>query len=593
MERSRLPVRVVVLVAVLGVVASCAVRGSTTSSPGTTSPGPPPPSAVESDEEIAEPEVEGVEPEVGIAEPEVERVEVDDTELTSFTYFPLEQIQPADADAGFSMYVAAWPFQQTYPGADYQTGLPSTWLRPANLEDDPRGVYSTIEGGLGWWRDTRFATEVPKFIMGGVSLDFFEWANGPGAGAGSAGFDERDWDEPQGKYGIAQLSPYVLWAPDGLNLAPGTNGELFGYGYHPLPIIDEQTSSLGEQVETGDRSWTLFLDSANFRGPVSFFIPNFFTKPAIGDPSLAGIFFDASGSDWGRAIGLETQTIPAVQATVDGVTYARITRMQYPATDDESSVILHRVTSYGDEALRDAAEAWFAGGPAPSGELDPDDSHLSPFFEAGAGDDVFMTFVDPDAEAAEEYMVDFGALGEVDVSDQSTFRYVWNLDLVEREGDSFVLPEYFRLDGEEWQPIRASEVPESSGLQIHVFDELGQRQDDEPYTTPDDPDGPWRSPGPSSETFTADLGDGSTVTYAWYRFVDQPAMRYWEFSDDELDVIQARVEAIHREWTPERSYLSGPDVGELASLDPAVVVEPPPGFEVGYVPIVLRQELTR
>lgn len=41
--------------------------------------------------------------------------------------------------------------------------------------------YITIEGGLGWWNDTRFATEPPKFIMGGVSNNFLEWANGLGA----------------------------------------------------------------------------------------------------------------------------------------------------------------------------------------------------------------------------------------------------------------------------------------------------------------------------------------------------------------------------------------------------------------------------
>ncbi len=51
-------------------------------------------------------------------------------------------------------------------------------------------AYSDIEGGLGWWRDTEYATETPKFIMGGVAPEFVEWANGPGAGKG------RDWSKP-------------------------------------------------------------------------------------------------------------------------------------------------------------------------------------------------------------------------------------------------------------------------------------------------------------------------------------------------------------------------------------------------------------
>ena len=34
-----------------------------------------------------------------------------------------------------------------------------------------------------------------------------------------------------------------------------------------------------------------------------------------------------------------------------------------------------------------------------------------------------------------------------------------------------------------------------------------------------------------------------------------------------------------------------PTAGKLADLDPAVVVTPPKGLEVGYVPIVTRQGL--
>ena len=130
---------------------------------------------------------------------------------------------PAAYNAGFSMYVAAWPLVQKYPGNRFQTGLFGTWMHPQHDGAKPeRKMYSDIEGGLGWWRDTRFATETPKFIMGGVALNFVAWANGPGAGKG------RSWQRPKGKYGIAQLSPWVLWPPDGLNLKQGTCGELFG-----------------------------------------------------------------------------------------------------------------------------------------------------------------------------------------------------------------------------------------------------------------------------------------------------------------------------------------------------------------------------
>jgi hypothetical protein len=57
--------------------------------------------------------------------------------------------------------------------------------------------------------------------------------------------------------------------------------------------------------------------------------------------------------------------------------------------------------------------------------------------------------------------------------------------------------------------------------------------------------------------------------------------------------MQKRVEKIHKLWTKNREYLPPPTVGKLANLDPALVVKPPKGFEVGYVPIVTRQEIIK
>ena len=53
--------------------------------------------------------------------------------------------------------------------------------------------------------------------------------------------------------------------------------------------------------------------------------------------------------------------------------------------------------------------------------------------------------------------------------------------------------------------------------------------------------------------------------------------------------MQTRVEKIHRDWKKDRDYLPPPAIGKLAELDPALIVTPPPGLEIGYVPIVTRQ----
>jgi hypothetical protein len=50
-------------------------------------------------------------------------------EMYGYLLFDGERL-PREFNAGFSMYVAAWPLLDHYPGHDFQTGLPSTWMFP-------------------------------------------------------------------------------------------------------------------------------------------------------------------------------------------------------------------------------------------------------------------------------------------------------------------------------------------------------------------------------------------------------------------------------------------------------------------------------
>jgi len=61
-----------------------------------------------------------------------------------------------------------------------------------------------------------------------------------------------------------------------------------------------------------------------------------------------------------------------------------------------------------------------------------------------------------------------------------------------------------------------------------------------------------------------------------------------DLTPEEREVVQMRVEMLHRAWTKDRNYLAPSDVGTLASLDPALILAPPHGMEAGYVPIAPR-----
>lgn len=505
-------------------------------------------------------------------------------EMAGYLLVPHERVD-GKYNGGFSMYVAAWPLLKNYPGQQFQSGLFGTWMFAQLDGPKPEKMYSDIEGGLGWWRDTRFATETPKFIMGGVALNFVEWANGPGAGKG------RDWKNPKGHYAIAQLSPWVLWPPDGLNLKQGTSGELFGYGYLPLPLTGAKKTTSGKEVPTGNQCWTLFLNTGNFKGPVTFFLPHFWSKPTVEKPELAGLFLDTRPSEPNKAVQMETQHIPAYMAKdAKGVTYARVAPTMFPGNEGEDAPLIHRITAYGKAALWDGVEAWFNGGKEASGIIDAKAATVHTF--KGGGGATWRIYP-PNTERDNRAPVAWNSFATPAALNDTTYGYRWNKDLVTKADALVTLPEYYRLekdkkDKERWVVVSAKDVPAETGLAKVTFPR-GRNAKPQPYVTPDEVDSCWKKPGPAAGPFEARLGDGSVVTYSWYRFADQPALLNADLTDTEREALQKRVELLHKKWTKDRDYLPPPMVGKLADLDPAVLVTPPKGLEVGYVPIVTRQ----
>ncbi len=509
-------------------------------------------------------------------------------EMAGYLLVSTERV-PAEFNAGFSLYAAAWPLLERYPGHRFQTGLFGTWMHAQYEGKAPEGLYSDIEGGLGWWRDTRFPTETPKFIMGGVGLNFKDIANGPAHGRGT-------WEKPEGLYGVAQLSPWLLFPIDGLNLKRGTCGELFGYGYLPLPLLAAKARTAGQDIATGDNSWTLFLNTSKFKGPVCFFTPHFWARSALMEPKFAGQFLDTRPSDPNKAFQMETQYVPAMVGTdAAGETYAKVAATMFPVGADGQTVVLHRLTSYTKAAMWDGVKAWFDGGEAASGAIRPEGAFVQKFRPQGGS--TWRIYADKTPKEARSGM-EWKALATPVAPDPTTYGYTWNGEAVTRAalpgGDVVRLPEYYRLrtDGKkaQWVAAKEPEVPAETGLREAAFVRPKEKPP-EPYDTPSAAESSWKKPGPAAGPFTANLGDGSVVTYYWYRFADQPAMLNADLTDAEREALQLKVEKMHRLWTKDREYLAPPTVGKLAELEPAQIVQPPKGLEIGYVPIATRQEL--
>ena len=498
-------------------------------------------------------------------------------------------------NAGYSMYVAAYPLIRDYPGRSFQSGLFGTWMHPQH--DGPLPVeklYTDIEGGLGWWRDTEYATATPKFIMGGVQLNFVGWANGPGAGQG------RDWDNPKGKYGVAQLSPWVLWPPDGLNMKQGTCGELFGSGYLPLPLTEPKSITAGKEISTGNQCWTLFVNAGNFKGPVAFFTPYFWTRASVEDPRIEGLFLDQRPSQANKPFQMETQHIHSYESTDSkGQRYARMAPTQYPVGSDGNTDLLHRLMSYNKKALWDDVEAWFKGGEPSDGTIDLEGAAQQKFKKGVRSSWRFYGDHIPKDKRA---LMNITSYMDANVTEPATLSVRWEGDLIKRRetgnGAIITLPEYYKLvksgDDEvgEWIAIASEDVPAETGLHDVDFSNKDPRNT-MAYVTPEEKESSWKTPGPAAGPFKAKLGDGSTVTYYWYRFADQPALLNADMSKEEREEMQRRVELLHKNWTKDREYLPPPMIGRLAEIDPALILIPPKGLEVGYVPIATSQGIEK
>ena len=507
-------------------------------------------------------------------------------------YIAFSATQPPDrAEYGFGcgFYSAVWQLIDE-PLADFQIGLASTWVVPDNRDDKdtplaPEGtrarawkergptwdsVFQTVEGGLGYWAGNRFRYGPPKFSMNATPQCYDYEVGSPGW---SFFYDTQAL--PDHRLGIAQLSNRLLIPPDALPFAGRPRGQFLGYAYMALPFTDPVPAQDGK-APTGDQAWTCFLAAQNFKGPIAYYIPETWSK--IADvchyPYLHGRGLDTrAGLAGGGA--MEINTVPQLTATArNGTRYSKLPALRFPGDAEGRAVLVQDVTYYSRKALYDAFLAWRRGGQAPGGRFDPKGAFVSKLTTRTPGFDQEGKRIDGVASTF-----------DTRVFPDNTWGLVWKTGGHAERGQ---FPQYYRHDGDRRVAVAPADVPPETGLQEAQFRKAEPR---EPFTSPER--GAWTSPGPASKPLQVRLLDGSLVTWRWYRFVDQPSFQHYAWSAEKKAALQAFVEQLHRAWPIDRDYLPPPTRGELVALDPALLVQPPKGFEVGYVPIVTRQERAR
>lgn len=498
----------------------------------------------------------------------------------SFQHEPL----PASGEysAGMGFYAAVWPLIDQ-PLANFQIGLPSAWIQPNNSDNTdrplaPEGtlartwkergptwstVFQTVEGGLGYWAGNHFRYGSPKFSMNATPQCYDYEVGSPGWS-----FFYSNEALPDDRLGIAQLSNRLLIPPDALPFRGQPKGEFLGYSWMALPFTDATQGDL----PTGDQSWTCFLNAENYKGPIAYYIPETWSKMGklFNYPFIEGRGLDARAGVMGGG-AMEINTVPRLEVQGgDGVIYSKIPKLQFPVDDQGRAYLVQDVTYYSKAALYDAFKAWRDDTGACGGV----------FREEGAWRPKLTTRPTQYKQAGVPMK---GA--EQDFATRVFENNLWGLQWHEGKlCPQGQFPQYFKLVDGERVAISEAEVPAETGLRTAEFElaETGA-----PYTSPTK--GAWTQPGPKSGPFQVELLDGSEVTYVWYRFVDQPSFQQYAWSAEKKAKLQGLVERLHASWPIDRDYMAPPTTGKLVALDPALLVTPPKGMEVGYVPIVIKQ----
>jgi hypothetical protein len=489
----------------------------------------------------------------------------------------------SEFSAGMGFYSAVWTLIDQ-PIANFQIGLASAWITPDNSDNKdkplaPEGtlarkwpergptwdsVFQTVEGGLGYWAGNHFRYGPPKFSMNATPQCYDYEIGSPGWS-----FFYSNQALPDHRLGIAQLSNRLLIPPDALPFQGNPNGDFLGYTWMALPFTDPTAID----PPTGDQSWTCFLSTANFKGPIAYYIPETWSK--IGKlfhyPFIYGRGLDARPGIMGGG-AMEINTVPRFDSRdARGEVYSKIPRLRFPVDKQGHTYLVQDVTYYSKAALSEKFKAWRKGGPPSSGRFD----------ETGAWKSSLTTHTT-------RYDQDGKRLAGVEkVFDTKVFEgNVWGLQWFESDISSKgSFPQYFKQIGQERVAVAAADVPAPTNLHGQEFPhaKIGAA-----YTSPTT--GAWTRPGPKAGPFKATLTDGSVVTYSWYRFIDQPSFQQYAWDAAKKAALQAFVEKIHASWPIDRDYMPPPSRGTLVTLDPALLVVPPKGLETGYVPIVTHQE---
>lgn len=455
-------------------------------------------------------------------------------------------------------------------------GMSGTWLFPYPVDQYPSNPcelmphkiehnYETFEGGSSY-SESRFGRQ-PKWKLGDSVGCYRSYTNSNLFHTAESAPHACSWEEsgePKRSMGFAQLSNRLMILPDGLSFE---KDGMMGLAVARTPF--------GKQNSMDNRNfWTFIFDTENYAGPVGYFVPEFWKLRPKGEEVKAKDYNDYSNTPEIQSVGPQWEC-HGMSANVDE-NVTKLIKMAMPQVNNRT-VLWMGQRAHEDSELFDLLEEALASGSLDATKLLSNGTTRPAC--TGGGDAKFGSTA---TWATFDNVVEDGDC-------------LWTMKAANASCPADGLcdvPQYYK-DGKPVDPsiasegLRAARNPTRPFPTDFAYDALTHA-----------PVGGCRdSPGPAdSKLYCTKTLDDTWVGYRWYRFVDQPGLQQQNLSETEKAFMQKRVETLHRmTLTPVNKWINGrnAEAEGLARVEPAAIATPPAGLEVGYVPLVLYQGMTR
>lgn len=428
-------------------------------------------------------------------------------------------------------------------------------------------LFESFEGGSGYNNGMRARS--PKWRVGDSTGCYRAYTQSPLFHSGNYNPHACSWADSdkvnpnhKSSMGLAQLSNRLMLFPDGQTME---EEGMLGVAYARTPF--------GKVSASDSRNfWTIVMDSANYAGPVAYFLPEFWSLRGKGREKETAHFKDFSTVP---EIGMSSPAweCQAMQSYVDGGVL-KLSKMSLPQHNGRT-VLWMGQRAHPDSDIMDPLERALS-----TGKLDPSQ--------------LLANGVAPSSGSCNHKSrpISFGNAATWGTSSNKieSGDCVWSVQVANsscpREG-MCDLPQYYKST----KPINPSAA--SAALRKQRFPTEGNPSTAYDALTNSPKGGCRDSPGPADQTlYCAKTVDNTWVGYRWYRFVDQPGLQQMKLSESERGFMQKRVETLHKMvQTPVSKWINGrnADAEGMARMDSAAIASPPKGLEFGYVPIILYQ----